>query len=187
MIGVFYYMNEVMKVNIREATIQDAQGIGKVHVDSWRTTYKDIIPDHFLNNLSYEQRTELAKRNIAKKDNHMLVAENEFGEIVGFADASTRESNVVPYSSDLTSIYLLEEYQGKGIGKLLLKELFMYFKQKEYQSIFVEVLAENKTRNFYEYYGAEYVKTVQIAIGGKVLEEFVYVWNDIDKVLETFE
>jgi len=180
-------MNGVMKVNIREATIQDAQGIGKVHVDSWRTTYKDIIPDHFLNNLSYEQRTELAKRNITKKDNHMLVAENEFGEIVGFADASTRESNVVPCSSDLTSIYLLEEYQGKGIGKLLLKELFMYFKQKGYQSIFVEVLAENKTRYFYEYYGAEYVKTMQITIGGKVLEEYVYVWNDIDKILEKLE
>ena len=184
MIGVFYYMNEVMKENIREATIQDAQGIGKVHVDSWRTTYKDIIPDHFLNNLSYEQRTELAKRNIAKKDNHMLVAENEFGEIVGFADASTRESNVVPYSSDLTSIYLLEEYQGKGIGKLLLKELFMYFKQKEYQSIFVEVLAENKTRNFYEYYGAQYVDNTEIKIGGKIVEELIYVWNDIDEVTE---
>jgi len=174
-------------MKIREATMQDAQGIGKVHVDSWRTTYKDIIPDSFLNNLSYEQRTELWKKNITRKDNYVLVVESELGEIVGFATASTRETNDVPYSSDLTSIYLLEECQGKGIGKQLLKELFIFFKKKNHQSIFVEVLAENKTRYFYEYYGAEYVKTVQINIGGKVLEEFVYVWKTIDKVLETLE
>lgn len=173
-----------MKMKIRTATIQDAQGIGKVHVDSWKTTYKNIIPDSFLDKLSYEQREKLWERNINREDNYVLVAENEIGEIVGFAVASTRETNVERNSSDLTSIYLLEEYQGKRIGKLLLKELFMYFKQKGYQSIFVEVLAENKTRFFYEYYGAEYVKTVQINIGGKVLEEYVYVWNDIDRVLE---
>ncbi len=173
-----------MKMKIRTATIQDAQGIGKVHVDSWRTTYKNIIPDSFLDKLSYEQREKLWERNINREDNYVLVAENKIGEIVGFAVASTRETNVERNSSDLTSIYLLEEYQGKRIGKLLLKELFMYFKQKGYQSIFVEVLAENKTRFFYEYYGAEYVKTVQINIGGKVLEEYVYVWNDIDRVLE---
>lgn len=171
-------------MKIRTATTQDAQGIGRVHVDSWRTTYKNIIPDSFLNSLSYEQREKLWERNIIREDNYVLVAENEFGEVVGFADASTRETNIELNSSDLTSIYLLEECQGKGIGKLLLKELFMYFKQKGYQLIFVEVLAENKTRFFYEYYGAEYVKTVQINIGGNVLEEFVYVWNDIDKVLE---
>ncbi|MDM5248349.1 GNAT family N-acetyltransferase [Lysinibacillus sp. G4S2] len=174
-------------MKIREATMQDAQGIGKVHVDSWRTTYKDIIPDSFLNNLSYEQRTELWKKNITIKDNYVLVVENELGEIIGFATASNKETNDVPYSSDLTSIYLLEECQGKGIGKQLLKELFIFFKKKNHQSIFVEVLAENKTRYFYEYYGAEYVKTVQINIGGKVLEEFVYVWKNIDKVLETLE
>jgi len=44
---------------IRKAKLDDATGIAKVHVDSWRTTYKGIIPDDFLNNLSYEQRTEL--------------------------------------------------------------------------------------------------------------------------------
>lgn len=171
-------------MKIRIATIQDAQDIGKVHVDSWRTTYKNIISDSFLNSLSYEQREKLWERNILQEGNYVLVAENEIGEIVGFAVASTRETNVELNSSDLTSIYLLEEYQGKGIGKLLLRELFMYFKQKGYHSIFVEVLAENKTRFFYEYYGAEYMKTVQINIGGNVLEEFVYVWNDIDKVIE---
>ncbi|MFJ7731088.1 GNAT family N-acetyltransferase [Lysinibacillus sp. NPDC097231] len=171
-------------MKIRKANIQDAQGIGKVHVDSWRTTYQGIIPDEFLNQLSYEQRTELWKKNISDATNYVLVAENEQGEIIGFATGGTRETNTEPNSTDLTSIYLLEEYQGKGIGKQLLKEIFGYFKQKSYEKVFVEVLAENKTRYFYEYYGAQYVKNVEIKIGGKILEELIYVWDDMDKVRE---
>ncbi|MFJ8099634.1 GNAT family N-acetyltransferase [Lysinibacillus sp. NPDC096212] len=169
-------------MKIRKANIKDAQGIGKVHVDSWRTTYKGILPDDFLNNLSYEQRTELWKRNISDATNYVLVAENEQGEIIGFATGGTRKTNSVPNATDLTSIYLLEEYQGMGIGKQLLKEVFAYFKQKGYEKVFVEVLAENKTRDFYEYYGAQYVNNVEIKIGGKIVEELIYVWNDIDGV-----
>ena len=45
-------------MNIRLATIADAQAIAKVHVDSWRTTYKGIVPDDVLANLSNSQRTE---------------------------------------------------------------------------------------------------------------------------------
>ncbi|MGE7929817.1 N-acetyltransferase family protein [Lysinibacillus xylanilyticus] len=171
-------------MNIRKANSQDAQGIGKVHVDSWRTTYKGILPDDFLNNLSYEQRTELWKKNISDATNYVLVAENEQNEIIGFATGGTRKTNLVPNATDLTSIYLLEEYQGMGIGKQLLKEIFAYFKLKGYEKVFVEVLADNKTRNFYEYYGAQYVNNIEIKIGGKVLEELIYVWNDVDKVTE---
>ncbi|MFF2793240.1 GNAT family N-acetyltransferase [Lysinibacillus xylanilyticus] len=171
-------------MNIRKANSQDAQGIGKVHVDSWRTTYIGILPDDFLNNLSYEQRTDLWKKNISDATNYVLVAENEQNEIIGFATGATRKTNSVPNATDLTSIYLLEEYQGIGIGKQLLKEIFAYFKLKGYEKVFVEVLAENKTRKFYEYYGAQYVNNTEIKIGGKVLEELIYVWNDIDKVIE---
>lgn len=75
----------MVNMKIRKANIQDAQSIGKVHVDSWRTTYKGTLPDDFLNKLSYEQRTELWKNNISDATNYVLVAENEQGEIIGFA------------------------------------------------------------------------------------------------------
>lgn len=171
-------------MQIRRAKLDDAQSIAKVHVDSWRTTYKGIIPNDFLNNLSYEQRTELWKKNITRKDNYVVIVENNEGQILGFADAWKRENNVEENSVDLTSMYLLEKHQGKGIGKKLFKELFEYFKQKGYEKIFVEVLEENKTRFFYEYYGAKLVKKVQIKIGGKILNELTYEWDNVDKVIK---
>ncbi|MCM3172930.1 GNAT family N-acetyltransferase [Paenibacillus sp. MER 99-2] len=170
-------------MQIREATIHDAEGIAKVHVDSWRTTYKGIIPEEFLKNLSYEQRTELWINNIKRTDSFVVIAENTEGEIIGFADCWKRETNTIPDSGDLTSIYILDEYQGQGVGKELLKHLFFRFNSLGYQKIFVDVLEDNKTRFFYEYYGAHLSTSVQIKIGGKILNELIYEWDNVDEVL----
>lgn len=170
-------------MNIRRATISDAEGIAKVHVDSWRTTYKNIIPDSFLAKLSYEQRTEVWKRNIAQKGNYVFVVESPTGEIVGFADCGKRKENLIPNSGDLTSIYLLEQYQGQGIGKKLMKQLFLQFQELGYDTVFVEVLEDNKTRYFYEAFGAKFLKSETIKMGGKELELLIYQWEGLDEVL----
>lgn len=170
-------------MHIRKATLQDAEAIARVHVDSWKTTYKGIIPDDFLNNLSYTQRTDLWTQAIAQQDHFVMVAETSEGEIVGFADGWKRETNTIPHSGDLTSIYILESYQGKGMGKQLLQSLFKLFKQLGWQKVFVEVLEDNKTCDWYEYYGATFCKTVTIQIGGVLLNERIYEWNNIDDVL----
>ena len=168
---------------IRRATISDAPGIAKVHVDSWRTTYKGIIPQSFLDGLSYEQRTKLWQNNVSDKTNTIFIAENE-GEIIGFVTGGTRNKNEEAGASDLTSIYLLEEWQGKSVGKKLLNQIMIAFLEQGYLKIYVDVLAANKTRQFYQYYGAEYVKTVQLSIAGKTLDEEIYVWNNVEKVIQ---
>lgn len=93
---------------IREAIITDAFGIAKVHVDSWRTTYKNIVPDIYLNNLSYERREQLWNDNISK--DKVFVAENEHGKIVGFATGGKeRNEKFTNFHGELTSIYILKE------------------------------------------------------------------------------
>ncbi|KAA0956417.1 GNAT family N-acetyltransferase [Planococcus sp. ANT_H30] len=171
-------------MHIRKAEQKDASAIAKVHVDSWRTTYKEIMSSDFLNGLSYEKRIELWEENLLEKENHKIVAETSDGIIVGFGTAAKRKSNTVERSGDLTSIYLFEDYQGQGIGKMLLKDLFLFFKHLDYERVFVEVLEDNKTRFFYEYYGAKLIDTVQLKIGGTVLNELIYEWENIDQVLE---
>lgn len=168
---------------IRQAKLSDAEGIAKVHVDCWRTTYKNIIPNGFLDKLSYDQRTDLWIKNISNDENYVLVAENNEGRIVGFADGGKRETNKVDNSGDLTSIYVLQEFQGMGIGKKLVQQLFSKFDELGYKTIFVEVLKDNKSRFFYEAFGAELIKSEEIKIAGAELELLVYEWKDISPVL----
>ncbi|WP_025784438.1 GNAT family N-acetyltransferase [Sporosarcina sp. D27] len=170
-------------MNIRRASLSDAEAIANVHVDSWKSTYKSIIPYEFLQTLSYDQRTDLWIRNISKEENYIFVAENNQREIIGFVDCGKREGNHVENSGDLTSIYLLEEYQRKGVGKQLLKRLFLQFEELGFDRIFVEVLEENKTRFFYEYYGANLFKSKRTTIAGTDLTLLIYEWNDLNDVL----
>ncbi|MGG1634473.1 N-acetyltransferase family protein [Paenibacillus sp. NRS-1760] len=168
---------------IRKACLEDAESIAKVHVDSWKSTYKNIVSDEFLKNLSYDQRKNLWNRNISDKENYTFVAVNNEGEVVGFADCGKRESNNIDNSGDLKSIYLLEEYQGKGVGKQLFKQLFLQFEELGYNRVFVEVLEDNKTRYFYEYYGAHLFKSDKITISGNELNLLIYEWSNIGEVL----
>ena len=173
-------------MNIRKAILSDAKGIAKVHVESWKSTYKNIIPDEFLEKLSYDQRTDLWNHNISTEGNYVFVAENNQREIIGFADCGKRDRNIDANSGDLTSIYLLEEYHGTGVGKQLLKQLFLQFKELGFNSVFVEVLEDNKTRYFYEYYGANLLKSEKTKIAGVELNLLIYEWKNLDVVLSKF-
>lgn len=65
-----------------------------------------------------------------------------------------------------------------------MKALFLQFKKLSYEKVFVEVLEDNKTRFFYEYYGAQLIDTVQLQFGEIVVNELIYEWTNIDEVLE---
>ncbi|WP_163101625.1 GNAT family N-acetyltransferase [Peribacillus alkalitolerans] len=170
-------------MKIREAIISDAEGIAKVHVDCWRSTYKGIVSDVYLERMSYEKRTQAWVQNIARTDNYVLVAESEEGKIIGFTDGGKRETNQVVDSGDLTSIYILEEFQGKGIGKRLVEKLFTHFKELGYKKVFVEVLEDNKSRFFYEKMGANHSETTTVFIQGEELYLSIYEWENINSVL----
>ncbi|TKH04764.1 GNAT family N-acetyltransferase [Peribacillus simplex] len=168
---------------IRQASVADAEGIAIVHVDCWRTTYKEIMPSDFLDNLSYEKRKDIWIKNINRDGNYVYVAENNEGKIVGFIDGGKRDTNQVENSGDLTAIYILENFQRMGIGKKLIKELFLKFEALGFKTIFVEVLEDNKSRFFYEAFGAELLKTEKIKMAGAELNLLVYEWKDISQVL----
>jgi hypothetical protein len=80
---------------VREATHSDVPAISKIHVDTWRTTYRGIVPDEHLANLSYEHRANgwLKIFNHAPEDsNFTYVAEEEPGEIVGFVNGGVERT-----------------------------------------------------------------------------------------------
>ena len=43
---------------IRPATVDDAAAVAHVHVSSWRSTYRGLMPDAVLDSLSVERRAE---------------------------------------------------------------------------------------------------------------------------------
>jgi len=169
-------------MRIRRAVLSDAPGIARVHIASWKTTYKDMIPDTILLNLSHVERMDLWKRNMTKGDQYILVAVNMCGEIVGFAACRRRNDFLPENSGEITSFYLLADYQGIGIGKQLLQRLFKQLIQWGLDNIFVEVLEENASCGFYEYFGASLLQSKQILFAGTELVLCVYEWKHIQEI-----
>lgn len=166
-------------MHIRAACKNDIEGIAKVHVDSWQETYKGIIPDQFLESLTYESREKGWKELVADPRQEILVVENNEGKIVGFVSGSIQEDKQ-PLVGELKAIYLLKKECGKGIGRQLVRMLFSRLKAKGCETIFVEVLAQNDACRFYEKLNAKWHATTSIAIAGKLLRLCVYKWEDAD-------
>ena len=167
-------------MRIREAEIVDAEAIARVHVDSWRTTYKGIVPESFLQQLSYEQRAENWRRGIGK--NAIYVAEDERGKIVGFATGGKERTGNYDADGELYAIYLLNEVQGQGIGKKLTQILAQNLKDQGFTSMLVWVLDRNSSKQFYESLGGQPIDEAMIEIGGEEFKEIAYYWDNIDLI-----
>ncbi|MBO0603094.1 GNAT family N-acetyltransferase [Sporosarcina sp. E16_3] len=163
---------------IRKAEVEDVKGIAKVHVDSWRTTYKGIVPNTFLDNLSYGQRELTWKKGI--KENNVYIAENEHGQVVGFSTGGKeRTGKYEAYTGELYAIYILKESQGKGIGRLLVQSVVDDLIDKNFNSMLIWAIDENPACRFYETLGGKKIDTDEIEIEGKKLSEVAYGWDDI--------
>ncbi len=172
---------------IREACIDDAVGIAKVHVDSWRTTYAGIVPDEFLANMSYDRREEQWFNELNNPTTNRMftyVAENDLQQVIGFVNGGPERNSDPIYKGELYAIYILKHYQGQGIGYRLTKTLMERLLQAGMNSMLLWVLADNPARHFYEALGGQQVKKNQIEIGEVKLDEVAYGWLDISIILQ---
>jgi GNAT superfamily N-acetyltransferase len=165
-------------VIIREANMGDVDAIAKVHVNTWRTTYRGIIPEDYLANLSYERREQGWVEILKNGDVFVYVAVDESGEIIGFACGGKERTGNSIYRGEVQAIYILEADQGQGIGRRLTLAIVERLAMLEIHSMLIWVLTENPACKFYEAMGGEKVYEQQIQIGGVQLDELAYGWKD---------
>ena len=166
-------------MEIRIASKKDIKDVSRVYVDSWKTTYRGLVPDDYLDELSYES-TE--KRWIDflnnKNETFIYVAINDTGEIIGFASGKRIEEN--NFEGELYSLYLLQECRGLGVGKQLVSAIAKHFKEKGIYSMMVWVMKQNKSGlGFYERMGGKEYMHRNSTFGGSVVEDVAYGWKDI--------
>jgi ribosomal protein S18 acetylase RimI-like enzyme len=168
-------------IRIREAQIEDSAAIAKVHIDSWRTTYKGIVSDDYLSAMSYQERERKWQELFQAKDNFQFayVAEVGNNRIVGFASGGINRNEATDYQGELYAIYILHEYQGKGIGRRLTEAIAKRLLLEGRKSMSVWVLESNPACRFYESLGGKRLYEKEINIGDTTLIEVAYGWKDV--------
>jgi ribosomal protein S18 acetylase RimI-like enzyme len=104
---------------IRPALPGDARAIAEVHVQSWQSAYRDLLPQAFLDALSVEKRQAMWAESLAKKKPSLLVAEVD-ERIVGFsAFGPCRDEGALPTDHEVWAIYVVPSQWSTGLGQQL--------------------------------------------------------------------
>lgn len=173
---------------VRKAALQDAAAIAQIQVDTWRSTYRGIMTDEFLSNMSYERGQRNWEAAFGPKSLTVVyVAEANQNHIVGFAACGPVRDNEPAFDGELYAIYVIQGLQGRGIGARLSLAVAAELRGRGFDSMLVWVLAENPFRRFYESLGGEKVRTRDIDIGGKTLKELGYGWKSLDSLIAGLE
>ncbi len=105
---------------LRPAESADAMSVARVHVGSWQSAYRGLLPDEYLDKLCPEDRAQgydFATRDPQRPQTIVAV---EAGLIRGFATtAPSRDSDLASYA-ELCALYVDPEYWGHGMGKALI-------------------------------------------------------------------
>jgi ribosomal protein S18 acetylase RimI-like enzyme len=167
---------------IRSATARDAPAIARVHVSSWLSTYRGLLPDDFLESLSETNYTERWNRVIAEGTSKVVVAEDG-SDVVGFASGGRERAGEQGFEGELYAIYVLDSAQRRGLGRELVRSMVDGLRELGLTNMIIWVLRDNRpARDFYERLGGVYVRAQPITIGSGTLEEVSYGWRRLDDV-----
>ena len=107
---------------IRKAHQNDAAGMAKVHVETWQSAYRGILPADLLDGLSVKttaEKWQVAFAEMMTSEEAVFVAENETKEIVGIASCGPERSHDPVYQAEIYVLYVLPACQRQGIGRRL--------------------------------------------------------------------
>lgn len=159
---------------IRYYEIEDIEAIAKILDDNWKSAYRGMIDDDYLDNLNYKDR-EQRLRSKYVKEKSLVYVENK--EILGFCRLGESREGLEDYG-EVIALYVKEDEHGKGIGKKLINKAKEILKSKGYNKMILWCLKENKpARGFYKNVGGVLGEERKFKIGDKEYDEVSYKYE----------
>jgi GNAT superfamily N-acetyltransferase len=175
------------KVTVRKALSGDSRGIAVVHVDTWRTAYRGLVPAEYLASMEYGRSESMWERVLLDPKGGSVYVAEQGSDIVGFAAYGPERSSDPFYKGELYAIYVLAGKQRRGVGTQLLRSVAISLRSMGMESMIVWVLEDNPWGRFYESLQGRRVRNRETKVGGVSLTEVSYGWSDIDKLLALVE
>ena len=169
------------RIIVRPAVWDDIEGMARVSVDTWRMTYKDILPRAYLERLRLvRQETQRSRMMHAPGVHHFVAIEPAAGEVVGFVSCGpTRNGGAAP--GEIYELYVQNGFQGRGLGRRLFRAAMDRLARDGHERLVVWVLDENPNFNFYPRMGGWLHAKKTIRVGGRAVGETAYLWP-LDRV-----
>ena len=159
---------------------RDAEAIGTLHAESWRASYRGIMPDTFLDTDALEDRRSAWRERLAVETDRrwLLKAHDQDGDLVGFACV---ELDAEPeWGALLDNLHVRPDRKGQGIGRRLFDAAREWsFEQLGHQGIHLWVLEANaEGQQFYNRIGGTIAeRKIKDVVGVVTVPVLRYVWK----------
>ena len=163
---------------IRPTQKADVEAMSQIYVQTWRDTYLGMLPYDYLFEMSAPHHGQAFIKKLDNKQLISFVAEDS-DRVLGFITGGLERNGDDIYRGEIYTLYVLKNFQRRGIGKNLVASLATQFNRSGIYSILVRVLKLNPYRRFYINMNGTYLKTEHQQLSGERLEVDVYGWVDI--------
>ena len=174
-------------MTVRLATPDDADAIERVRTDTWRATYRDLMPDSVLDALGYDGSRRRQQMAAMAADRFALVAEHD-GAVVGFVYGGPSRAEDADHPGEIYAIYVLPSHQGHGHGLALMRAGAREVQARGWRGMLIWVLRENHaSRSFYERMGGRHLRDrdTDREVEGVTMTESGYAWDDVSVLQRT--
>ena len=162
-------------LEIRLATVADAQDIATVHLASWREAYTGVVAEEYLESLDTERRAEEWRATLESPSARTWVAVDE-DRVRGFLSLGpSRDEDASPATQEIYAIYLEPSAWGSGIARELVRTVTAEVPPSVPVTLWV-LAANERARHFYRRHGfaVDGVERIE-EIGGAAHREVRYV------------
>jgi len=158
-------------ITLRKAKEQDIGIIRDIAVATWPSTYLDIIGQQQIDYMLEKMynKGELLKQFL---EGHIFLIAEENQNQYGFAGYSIINLEEKIYK--LHKLYVLPSAHGKGVGKLLINEVFNQVKNAGASALQLNVNKHNNAKDFYLKGGFAIKDSIKLDIGeGFYMDDYV--------------
>jgi ribosomal protein S18 acetylase RimI-like enzyme len=162
-------------LTIRSAQRGDGAGIAQVHDATWRESYRGIIQGVALERLIESRGPTWWDGLIRRRSGLQVVDFN--GTIVGYATYGNARTRFERYPAQIYELYVLPEYQGLGLGRMLFRAARSAFShgRTPAAATIVWALADNdRAHGFYRYLGGKEIARALETIGNERYETIAF-------------
>ncbi len=166
---------------IRPAREADMEAVGRLYTDSWQRTYRGLIPDWVLDEMTPEKSRDKWTRYREQKENGLFVLERD-GAVAGLV--ACRPFPERENSALLDSLHVAPEAQGGGWGRRLIARAARWARENGFRELVIYVVQGNRrAEQLYRGMGARELCAFHDWDGAL---SWALAWEDLESLEQTF-